>query len=86
MPRVLPCWVVIVRHERESGRLGAFSSRPLCLTPARRLLGTYLATGTPARLACIEELADLHRRMIRGELGWSDAVRFAHDLGYEVEP
>lgn len=82
--RVVPCWVVVVRHHRESGRLGAFSSRPLRLAEARQLLGRYQATGTPARMTCVEELAELHRRHIRGELDWDDVLRHAHDLGYEV--
>jgi hypothetical protein len=85
MAGVLPCWVVDVRHERNSGRLGHFRSRPLTFTEARRIARTYEATGTPATLRCVEELAELHRFMIQGVLGWREAVGAAKSLGYDVE-
>ena len=84
MPKVLPCWVVDVRHERNSGRLGHFRSKPLTLTAARKVLLRYEATGTPASLRCVEELAHLHRLTIRGELGWDEAIDCARNLGYDV--
>jgi hypothetical protein len=85
MPGVLPCWLVDVRHERRSGKLGHFVSTPLTLTQAWRLLRKYEATGTPASLRCIEDLAHLHRLMIRGELGRAEAIKCAKNLGYNVE-
>ena len=85
MPAILPCWVVDVRHERRSGRLGHFRSRPLTLTKARRVLSEYEQTGTPAELRCVEELAHLHRLTIRGDLGRAEAVVAARNLGYDVE-
>ncbi len=85
MPGLFPCWDVDVRHERNSGRLGHFRSKPVTLTQARRIKARYDATGTPASIQCIEELAHLHRLMIRGELGRAEAVKAARDLGYDVE-
>jgi hypothetical protein len=84
MPGILPCWVVDVRHERNSGALGHFRSKPLTLTQARRVLREYEQTGTPASIRCIEELAALHRLTIRGELGRHEAVDCARNLGYDV--
>lgn len=86
MARLIPCWVVDVRHERESGRLGHFRSRPMTLTEARRLAAEYEATGTPVALSCVEDLAHLHRAHIRGELGYDEVLLAARDLGWELEP
>jgi hypothetical protein len=83
--KTLPCWIVDVRHERNSGRLGHFRSRPMSWTDARRLLAQYEATGTPAKLECIEELAALHRLMIQKQLTYNQALREALHLGYELE-
>jgi hypothetical protein len=85
MPGILPCWVVDVRHERNSGVLGHFESKPLTLTEARTVLREYEETGTTAALRCIEDLAKLHRLMIRGALGRAEAVGAARALGYDVE-
>lgn len=81
---MLPCWIVDVRHERRSGHLGHFKSRPVTLTEARRLAREYQGLGHPTTIRCVEELATLHRAMIRGELNRNEAVIGARDLGYDV--
>ncbi len=82
--RLLPCWVVDVRHERNNGRLGHFTSTPMTLTAARRLLAEYHATGTPAAIECLEDLATLHRAMIAGQLSYDEALDEAERLGYAI--
>lgn len=84
MSTTFPCWIVDVRHERNSGALGHFRSRPVTFTEARKLAAEYQATGTPASLRCVEELAQLHRLLIARKLGWREAVHSARALGYDV--
>ncbi len=76
--------MVDIRHERNSGRLGHFRSRVMTFTAARRLLAEYHATGHQGSLECIEDLAALHRAMIRGELAYDEAIDEAEDLGYDM--
>jgi hypothetical protein len=67
-----------------SGVYGHFRSRPITLTEAIRLCAQYEATGTDVKIECIEELATLHRRVIRGDLTFQSACDYARGLGYDV--
>jgi len=83
--RLLPCWIVDVRHERYNGRLGHFTTLPMTWTAARRVHATFLATGTPATIRCLEDMATLHRAIIAGELSYDEALDEAERLGYKMK-
>lgn len=85
MGRLLPCWIVDVRHQRYNGRLGHFTTHPLTWTKARRVLATFHATGTPAKILCLEDLVTLHLAIVTGELSYDEALDEAERLGYKMK-
>ena len=82
--KMFPCWRVDVRHERNSGAIGHFRSRPVTLTEARQIHAQYAATGTPVQIECIDELATLHRQIVAKELNYEQACDIAREIGYDV--
>jgi hypothetical protein len=61
------CWRVVVKHRRESGRIGAFKSKLMSFTDARCAMLDYERTGHDVQLECDEELAAKHRRIIAAD-------------------
>lgn len=82
--KTFPCWIVDVRHERNSGVLGHFTSRPVSWTEAKSIARYHESTGTPVSLRCIDELTKLHLEIIHGEIDHEKAVKLGRKLGYDI--
>jgi len=78
---MIPCWRIEVRHERMSGALGKFLSRPLTYTEAIRRMRDYERTGHPVRLVEIPEMTELSRLVARRELYEGAAMESAKQQG-----
>lgn len=81
MTPTLPCWRVVVRHERRNGALGFFRSSPLTYTQARRELVGYERCGHHCYLDEDEDMVGLHRRVLAGELTVAHAREIAREQG-----
>lgn len=62
--KLQPAWRVVVRHRRNSGRLGFFKSRYMTFTEARRELAQYEATGHECYLEADEDVLAINRQTI----------------------
>lgn len=78
---MIPCWRIEVRHERMSGALGKFLSRPLTYSEAIRRMREYERTGHPTRLVEIKEMTELSRLVARRELYEGAAMETARMRG-----
>lgn len=82
MIAVLPCWRIVVRHERRSGVRGFFKSTPLTYSRALPELLGYLRGGHVAYLEEDEQLTALHRRVLGGTITMDRAKEIGRQKGW----